>query len=99
LTGAAAADSVHPIGELDAAGVVCTLDVDDPALFSTTISDEYALVAGWLGDDAVVRFARNAIEVSFASAQRKAELRSALVAASAESPRQAPETSVARRSP
>jgi adenosine deaminase len=97
LTGAAAADSVHPIGALDAAGVVCTLDADDPALFSTTISGEYALVAGWLGEDAVVRFARNAIEASFATTQRKAELRSALDAAA--SPRRAPETSVGRRSP
>ncbi len=98
LTGAAASDGPHPIGELDAAGVVCTLDADDPALFSTTISDEYALVAGWLGEDAVVRFARSAIEASFASAQRKVELRSALDGATATSLRRPPETSVARRS-
>jgi adenosine deaminase len=45
----------------------------------------------------VVRFARNAIEASFATTQRKAELRSALDAAA--SPRRAPETSVGRRSP
>jgi adenosine deaminase len=78
LTGAVAANVVHPIGELDAAGVICTLDADDPALFSTTISDEYALVAGWLGEAAVLRFARNAIEASFADPARKAALRAEL---------------------
>ncbi len=36
LTGAVVAGVPHPIGALDAAGVLCTIDADDPALFSTT---------------------------------------------------------------
>ena len=96
LTGAVGANEPHPIAALDAAGVVCTLDADDPALFSTTISDEYALVAAWLGAEAVVRFARNAIEVSFASSERKAEVRAALDASLA-AQRSRPETLAARR--
>jgi adenosine deaminase/aminodeoxyfutalosine deaminase len=69
LTGAAARDAAHPIVALDAAGVRCTIDSDDP-----TLSDEYGLVRDWLGEAAVLRFARNAIDASFASDSHKAEL-------------------------
>ena len=82
LTGAVHPDRTHPIAALDAAGVRCTIDADDPELFSTTLDDEYELVADWLGDDAVRRFAANAIDASFASAQRKAQLRRELAQAS-----------------
>jgi adenosine deaminase len=78
LTGAVPAGEPHPIGAFDAAGVRCTIDADDPALFSTTLCDEYELVAGQLGEDALVRFAGNAIEASFASSGRKAALRAEL---------------------
>jgi adenosine deaminase len=71
LTGAAMRDARHPIVELDAAGVRCTIDSDDPALFRTSVTDEYALVHEWLGTAAVVRLAANAIDASFASAERK----------------------------
>jgi adenosine deaminase len=74
LTGAVAAGMPHPIGAFDAAGVLCTIDADDPALFSTTLCDEYALVGAELGTDALRRFARNAVEASFASPERKASL-------------------------
>jgi adenosine deaminase len=74
LTGAAARDAAHPIVALDAAGVRCTIDSDDPSLFGTTLSDEYGLVRDWLGEAAVLRFARNAIDASFASDSHKAEL-------------------------
>ncbi|MBV9946136.1 MAG: adenosine deaminase [Myxococcales bacterium] len=85
LTGAAPADRVHPIGALDAAGVVVTIDADDPALFGCDLLDEYAIVAAELGTDAVIRFAENAIEASFADPQTKARLR-ARFAASRNSP-------------
>ena len=74
LTGAAAREALHPIAALDAAGVRCTIDSDDPTLFGTTLSAEFALVHEWLGDRAVLRFARNAIDASFAPDSRKAEL-------------------------
>ncbi len=67
LTGAAPAGRPHPVGALDAAGCVVTLDADDPALFGTTLLDEYRLVESWLGPEAVLRFARNGIEASFAA--------------------------------
>jgi adenosine deaminase len=81
LTGAVAAGAPHPIAELDALGVICTIDADDPALFSTTLEAEYAIVAAACGEDALVRFAGNAIDVSFAEAGHKADLRRELDAA------------------
>jgi adenosine deaminase len=77
LTGAAPAGAIHPLGELDAAGCVITIDADDPALFGTTLLDEYRFVAEAFGLDAAVRFARNGIEASFAPPALKARLRAA----------------------
>ena len=37
LTGAVPAGAEHPLGALDAAGCVVTIDADDPALFGTTL--------------------------------------------------------------
>jgi adenosine deaminase len=73
-TGACPPDQIHPIAELDAAGVLVTLDADDPAMFGCTLLDEYALIDRTLGRHAVLRFARNGIEASFASRARKAAL-------------------------
>ena len=78
LTGAAPAGRPHPVGALDAAGCVVTLDADDPALFGTTLLDEYRLVESWLGPEAVLRFARNGIEASFAPEPTKVKLRARL---------------------
>ena len=78
LTGAAPAGAVHPLGALDAAGCVITIDADDPALFGTTLLDEYRYVAETFGDDAVLRFARNGIDASFAAPAVKARLHAEL---------------------
>jgi len=78
LTGAVPAGAVHPLGALDAAGCIVTIDADDPALFGTTLLDEYRYVAETFGEDAVVRFARNGIDASFALPDTKARLRQAL---------------------
>jgi adenosine deaminase len=75
LTGAVAPDSPHPLAQLDAAGCIVTIDADDPPLFGTTLRDEFALVAQQVGESTAIRFARNAIDASFASAERKAALR------------------------
>jgi adenosine deaminase len=80
LTGAVAPGAPHPIAEFDARGVICTIDADDPALFSTTLESEYRIVADLCGADALARFARNAIDVSFARPERKEELRAELAA-------------------
>jgi len=74
LTGAAPAGVPHPLGALDLAGCLVTIDADDPAMFGTTLLDEYRFVAETAGEDAIVRFARNAIDASFASAAAKARL-------------------------
>jgi len=86
LTGVVALDRPHPIAELDAAGVVCTIDADDPALFSTSISDEFGLVADWLGEAGLLRCARNAIEASFAGDDQKSALHRELDAFGLETP-------------
>jgi adenosine deaminase len=80
LTGAAPAHLPHPMGALDAAGVRVTIDADDPALFGTTLVDEYAEVARDLGRDAVYRFAGNAIDAAFTSAGHKVLLHAELAA-------------------
>jgi adenosine deaminase len=84
LTGAVPLGTEHPIGAFAARGVMCTIDADDPALFSTTLCDEYALVGEWLGEGALLGFARNAIDASFASGERKEALRRELEAFSLE---------------
>lgn len=78
LTGATPAGTPHQMAELDAAGVIVTIDADDPALFGTTLVDEYAYVQRTLGDDAVLRFAANAVEASFAPNALRARLREEL---------------------
>ena len=83
LTGAAPADLPHPMGALDAAGVIVTIDADDPALFSTTLIDEYRFVDRTLGRATLLRFARNAIDASFADAATKARLHEAFDGAAA----------------
>ncbi|MGA3036054.1 MAG: adenosine deaminase [Vulcanimicrobiaceae bacterium] len=80
-TGACPEDQVHPLAQLDAAGVIVTIDSDDPAMFRCTLLDEYALVEQTMGVDAAVRIARNGIEASFASPERKAKLLHALESA------------------
>jgi len=74
LTGAVAAGHAHPIADFDARGVRCTIDADDPALFSTTLQREYELVGEQCGEAALVRFVRNAVAASFASPERRAAL-------------------------
>ena len=74
LTGAVPPAAPHPLGALDAAGCIVTIDADDPALFGTSLLDEYRFVAETFGEDAIVRFARNAIDASFAPPATKARL-------------------------
>jgi len=80
LTGVVPAGVPHPIDALDRAGVVCTIDADDPELFSTTLLDEYRLVEALCGRQRLVRFASNAIDASFASPARKLALRTEFAA-------------------
>jgi adenosine deaminase len=81
LTGVIPPGQPHPLRALDERGVLCTIDVDDPAIFNTTITREYLHVAELLGTEAPLRMARAAIDACFASEEKKAALRGELEAA------------------
>ncbi len=84
LTGVAIGEAPHPLVDLDAAGCIVTIDADDPAIFRTTLTDELAYAAEVAGDDAPLRFTRNAIDAAFASPQTKTHLRERLASFSPE---------------
>ena len=70
----------HPIERLRAAGVLVSVNTDDPALLGASLVGEYRLCRqafGWT-DDITKEVARTAIEASFAQAHVKADLLKAL---------------------
>ncbi|MYS20014.1 aminodeoxyfutalosine deaminase [Streptomyces sp. DvalAA-14] len=66
-TRAVASLDEHPIGTMVAAGVLVTVNSDDPPMFGTDLNTEYAVAARLLGLDpaGVAALARNAVEASF----------------------------------
>ena len=65
----------HPLPRLVGAGLLVTINSDDPPMFGTTLNDEYAVAARLLGlgPQGVVALAHNAVSASFldpASKQR-----------------------------
>ncbi|GAA2632138.1 adenosine deaminase [Streptomyces axinellae] len=66
----------HPIVEMAKAGVLITVNSDDPPMFGTDLNTEYAIAARLLGLDApgVAALARNAVKVSFLDEPGKARL-------------------------
>ncbi|MEH3034373.1 MAG: adenosine deaminase [Aeromicrobium erythreum] len=70
----------HPLPALVAAGVPVTINSDDPPMFGTTLTQEYAVARDLLGlDDAgVVALARTAVDVSFAPDDVKRSLHAEL---------------------
>lgn len=67
-TRAVASLSEHPLTDFVAAGVVVTINSDDPPMFGTTLNREYALAAELLALDrrGVADLARAAVRASFA---------------------------------
>lgn len=66
----------HPIERLRLAGVLVSLNTDDPVLLGTSLEREYSLCQtayGW-SDDIVKSVARTSIEASFANNNVKAKL-------------------------
>ena len=58
---------VHPIRDMVAAGVLVTINSDDPPMFGTTLNREYGIAADLLGLDAagVAELGRAAVDASF----------------------------------
>jgi len=83
-TGVVSENEVHPLVELDRAGVPLMIDSDDPAIFETDVSNEYTYAASVAGIDATLRFAHRAIEASFADESMKHAMTEKLTRASAE---------------
>lgn len=59
--------AAHPLRRLDDAGVIVTVNSDDPPFFGTTLTGEYLLLATAFGygPDDIERIALNAVRVSF----------------------------------
>ncbi|WP_372409963.1 adenosine deaminase [Streptomyces luteireticuli] len=66
----------HPVREMAAAGVLVTINSDDPPMFGTDLNNEYAVAARLLDLDArgVADLTKNAVEASFLDAGGKAAL-------------------------
>ncbi|AUG77414.1 Adenosine deaminase [Kitasatospora sp. MMS16-BH015] len=66
----------HPIKQMVDAGLLVTVNSDDPPMFGTDLNTEYAVAARLLGLDesGVAGLARNAVEASFLDAPGKARL-------------------------
>jgi adenosine deaminase len=70
------AGAPHPLRALVDAGLVCTVNSDDPPMFGTTLVDEYRLLAGqgftW---EELWALNRNAVEAAFVDPAERAALR------------------------
>ncbi len=67
----------HPLKEMVSAGVLVTINSDDPPMFGTDLNTEYAVAARLLELDThgVAELAKNAVEASFMDDTGKARLR------------------------
>ena len=84
-TGACKALAEHPVKSYFDHGVMVTLNTDDPALFSTTLSREYQIAQDSFAftDEHLRELARNSFEASFLPPEKKIELLSLFDAAAA----------------
>jgi aminodeoxyfutalosine deaminase len=66
-TGVVPSLAEHPFRAFDDAGVIVTINSDDPPLFGTTLTDEFLILARHWGYDAdgLQRIALNAVDASF----------------------------------
>lgn len=63
----------HPLRQLMEAGVVCTINTDDPAMFQTSMSQEFAALQADLAfsDDEIFELTRNAVRASWMTPDEK----------------------------
>jgi aminodeoxyfutalosine deaminase len=75
-TGSCAELAQHPVRRYFDQGLMLTLNSDDPAMFRTSLVEEYALVQEAFGftDEHLRELARNSFEVSFLPTEKKIEL-------------------------
>ncbi|NEA42349.1 adenosine deaminase [Streptomyces sp. SID11385] len=68
--------SEHPVKQMVDAGVLVTINSDDPPMFGTDLNNEYAVAASLLGLDerGLAELAKNAVEASFLDVGGKARL-------------------------
>ncbi|MER5613221.1 adenosine deaminase [Streptomyces sp. NPDC002215] len=66
----------HPVREMVDAGVLVTINSDDPPMFGTDLNNEYAVAARLLGLDerGLASLAKNAVEASYLDAAGKRKL-------------------------
>ncbi len=74
-TGCCAELARHPVRRCFDQGLMLTLNSDDPAMFRTSLVEEYALVQETFGftDEHLRELARNSFEASFLPAEKKIE--------------------------
>ncbi|MFD0354276.1 adenosine deaminase [Streptomyces sp. NPDC127110] len=77
---------LHPVKEMVAAGVLVTINSDDPPMFGTDLNNEYAVAARLLDLDerGLAQLAKNAVEASFLDEAGKAKLTAEIDAYTAE---------------
>ena len=82
-TGVVSSFADHPFRMFDDAGVLVTVNSDDPPLFGTTLTDEFlVLVRHWGYDaDGVQRIALNAVDVAFLPERERVAMRASFVEA------------------
>jgi aminodeoxyfutalosine deaminase len=66
----------HPLRQMYDAGVLVTINSDDPPMFNTTLNREYEIAADLLGldQDGIAALAKNAVTASFMTDSEKASL-------------------------
>ncbi|MFH7597661.1 adenosine deaminase [Streptomyces racemochromogenes] len=76
----------HPVKEMVRAGVLVTINSDDPPMFGTDLNNEYAVAARLLDLDerGLAQLAKNAVEASFLDPAGKARLTEEIDAYTAE---------------
>src|SRR6266567_427729 len=74
-TGCCSKISEHPVRRYFDQGLMLTLSTDDPAMFTTSLTNEYALAQAEFGfsDEHLRELARNSFEAAFLPAEKKLE--------------------------
>jgi adenosine deaminase len=80
-TGVVPSFADHPFRTFDDAGVLVTVNSDDPPLFGTTLTDEFLVLARqWSYDaDGIQRIALNAVDVAFLPKDDRTHMRTEFV--------------------